>query len=238
MVADMARLKSERSFPWRQTPEYGCRIGLIPRNGTAADVRWYEADEPYVWLHVMNAYDSGDYVYLDVCSYSDVMVGDYKIAIRNAKPTSFDRITINRKTGKVSRDIIAPVASEFPKYDDRRTGRAYRYGYAVEWATVPGGTLPTTRIAKFDTHAGTTEFHEFGPGRWAMEPIFVPSEGSKSDEEGWILTIVGESGRDWSDLAIIDATRFSDPDCTMVRLPQRVPLGFHGSWIPRSAVGS
>jgi carotenoid cleavage dioxygenase len=236
-VFDPSLLKGVHSFPFRYDADYGSRLGLIPRNGTAADIRWYEADEPLLFLHIMNCHDDGKYVHLDVCFYSDLMEGDYKIVVSRCKPTSFDRLTINTETGKISRETIANVATDFPGIDERRTGRAYRYGYAVEWAPVPGAVLPTTRLAKFDVKTGTTEYHDFGPGRWAQEPVFVPAPNSKSDEEGWILTIVGEAGRDGSDLAIIDATRFSEPNPTLVRLPAPVPFGFHGSWIPRSALG-
>jgi carotenoid cleavage dioxygenase len=35
-----------------------------------------------------------------------------------------------------------------------------------------------------------------------------------------------------SDLVILDAQDFSGPPVASVRLPQRVPMGFHGNWVP------
>ncbi len=41
------------------------RIGVVPRRGTNADVRWFEADPTYV-LHWVNAYEEGDEIVLDL----------------------------------------------------------------------------------------------------------------------------------------------------------------------------
>src|SRR5258708_6295867 len=41
---------------WR--PELGTRIGVLPRDGSSADVRWFDA-EPCYGFHPMNAYEDG-----------------------------------------------------------------------------------------------------------------------------------------------------------------------------------
>ncbi len=41
-------------FTWE--PERGTRIGVMPRDGGNADVRWYDTDPCYVF-HPMNAYE-------------------------------------------------------------------------------------------------------------------------------------------------------------------------------------
>jgi len=38
-------------------------------------------------------------------------------------------------------------------------------------------------------------------------------------------------GRDGSDLVILDASDFTASPVATVALPQRVPFGFHGSWV-------
>ncbi len=37
-----------------------------------------------------------------------------------------------------------------------------------------------------------------------------------------------------TDLVILDASSFSGPPVATIHLPQRVPFGFHGNWIPDS----
>ena len=49
------------------------------------------------------------------------------------------------------------------------------------------------------------------------------------------LTVVYDATRDGSELALLDATDFTGPPVATVRLPQRVPFGFHGLWVPDGA---
>ena len=42
------------------------RFGVIPRFGSNADVRWFEA-EPCYLLHLSNCYEDGDEVVMDGC---------------------------------------------------------------------------------------------------------------------------------------------------------------------------
>src|SRR5438874_10769200 len=53
-------------FSWE--PERGTRLGVMPRSGGNADVRWFETDASYVF-HPMNAFAEGDAIVLDVARY-------------------------------------------------------------------------------------------------------------------------------------------------------------------------
>lgn len=44
------------TLPYRWDPSYPARIGVMPRTGTAADVRWFDVEPCYVF-HPLNAYD-------------------------------------------------------------------------------------------------------------------------------------------------------------------------------------
>ncbi|GIR72053.1 MAG: hypothetical protein CM15mP74_33040 [Halieaceae bacterium] len=44
-------------------PQYGSRIGVMPRYGTDADVRWFDVETGVV-IHTANAWDDGDEVVL------------------------------------------------------------------------------------------------------------------------------------------------------------------------------
>src|SRR5690349_7668566 len=53
-------------FSWE--PARGTRLGVMPRSGGNAEVRWYDTDACYVF-HPMNAYEDGDAIVLDVARY-------------------------------------------------------------------------------------------------------------------------------------------------------------------------
>ncbi len=47
-----------------------------------------------------------------------------------------------------------------------------------------------------------------------------------------MLAFAYDPARDGSDLLVLDASSFTAPPVATIRLPQRVPFGFHGNWIP------
>ena len=59
----------------------------------------------------------------------------------------------------------------------------------------------------------------------------MSAEGSDPrEDEGWVMSFVYDEGSGKSE--ILDATDFSGKPVARIALPQRVPNGFHGSWIP------
>ena len=61
VVFDLSNLQA----PLKWDDNYGARIGIMPRMGTNADIRWFEVDPCYVF-HPLNAYVEGDTVVCDV----------------------------------------------------------------------------------------------------------------------------------------------------------------------------
>ena len=69
-------------LPYRWNPDHRARVGLMPRNGSAADILWCEVDPAYAF-HVANAYDALDgTVVLDVCAYGTMFDGQPRGAER------------------------------------------------------------------------------------------------------------------------------------------------------------
>ncbi|KAJ4108668.1 hypothetical protein NW768_012145 [Fusarium equiseti] len=84
------------------------------------------------------------------------------------------------------------------------------------------------------------------PNGWcAQECTFVSREGGVSEDDGWLLTYVfDESQLDAlghapdsarSELWVIDAKSMKEV-VMRVRLPQRVPYGFHGNWFTKDEI--
>jgi carotenoid cleavage dioxygenase len=173
----------------------------------------------------MNAYETetGDVV-LDVCRYDRMFDGNYNGPFSNNTELTLDRWTINPGTRAVQVDRIDDRAQEFPRCHPDRNGKTYRYGYSV---TVEGGAFP--RILKHDLQTGQAVTHDLGAGRSSGEALFVPKAGAKREDEGYLMAWVYDPAADVSEFVVLDAEAMEQ--IASVKLPVRVPYGFHGSWI-------
>ena len=117
---------------------------------------------------------------------------------------------------------------EFPRADERLTGLRHRFGYAPE--TGAGGFDATTTL-RFDLDTGVIETHDHGAGRHPGEFVFVPAEGSTSEDDGYLVGLVHDDATETAALEILSAQALDEPPIATVHLPVRVPYGFHGNWV-------
>jgi carotenoid cleavage dioxygenase len=64
------------------------------------------------------------------------------------------------------------------------------------------------------------------------EPLFVPRAPDAPEGDGFLLALVHRGTERRSDLLILDAQHVEGAPLARVRLPHRVPFGFHGNWAP------
>jgi carotenoid cleavage dioxygenase len=213
-------------FPYQWDPDYGARVGLLPRDGGADDVRWCEVDLCYVY-HPLNAYDLPDgRVVLDVVRHPKMFDTD-TLGPNEGDPT-LERWTVDPAAGKVLEERLDDRSQEFPRVDERVVGRPHRYGYAANLSI----GVEEAPLLKHDLREGTTAVHDFGPRHIPGEGVFVPRGPDAAEDDGWVMAIVTDAASDTSDLVLLDAQDFGAPPVASIRLPQRVPVGFHGNWVP------
>jgi carotenoid cleavage dioxygenase len=217
------------NLPYKWQPEYGARVGLLTREADADSTVWCELDDLCYVYHPLNAYDDGDAVVMDVAVHPKMVATDLN-GPNEGHPT-FERWTVDPTARRVRRDVISDVPQEFPRGDERRTGRKHRYGYAATFRS-EGGTLTLGDIVKHDLQAGTQQIHALGGGRSSQEPVFVPRSDDAAEDEGWVMAYVHDPNRDAADVVILDAQDFTGPPVATIHLPVRVPYGFHGNWVP------
>ena len=207
----------------------GARVGVMPRNGTSAEVVWAEIEPCYVY-HPVNAHDDGDSVVLTVCRMPQTMVGGF--GDLDAQPTLW-RWTVDRLTGTAIEEQLDDRISDFPRVDDRLAGLAARWGYSVQLDPEPGHG---TDLYKYDLLDGSVTVHRTPEGMKAGEPVFAPASPDAAEDEGWVLVYAHDEAAGRTELRIIDARDFSGPPVARVFLPQRVPYGAHGTWAPGVAL--
>ncbi|MCV7173998.1 carotenoid oxygenase family protein [Mycobacterium manitobense] len=215
---------ADRRFPYSWNPRYPARVGVMPRDGDSADVRWFDVEPCYVF-HPMNAYEDGDTIVLDVVRHPKMFDTDHLGP--NEGPPTLDRWTVDLADGKVRESRIDDRAQEFPRIDERLVGKRHRYGYApaVGDATAPEGTL-----FKHDMIGGDSRVRTFGEGKSIGEFVFEPTSADADEDDGVLMGYLYDRVTDRSELAILDAQTLED--VARVKLPHRVPAGFHGNWVP------
>lgn len=213
-------------FPYLWNREYAPRVGLLPREGSAEDVRWMDAPSCYVF-HPLNAWDLPDgQVVMDVVRHPRMF--DRDPLGPNEGPPCLDRWILDPAAGKVRDERIDEDGQEFPRHDERRVGRPIRYGYSAAF----GEALRMGPLYKHDLLQRTKEVHAEGPHRSFLEPVFVPRTPDAAEDDGFILAYVYDRSQDASDVVILHAQDFAAAPLATIRLPQRVPYGFHGNWVP------
>jgi carotenoid cleavage oxygenase len=214
-------------FPYRWDPDYTPRVGVLPRDGDAADVRWAEVEPCYVF-HPLNAYDLPDgRIVMDVSRHPRMFASDFN-GPDEGSPT-LDRWTIDPTPGKVLEERLDDRGQEFPRVDERLVGKPHRYGYCASFAS---GPITHGALVKHDLERGTSTVHAYGDGRASGEGVFIPRSDDAAEDDGWVMSLVYDAATDRSDLVILDAQDFAGEPAATVHLPQRVPYGFHGNWIP------
>ncbi|MFK8080657.1 MAG: carotenoid oxygenase family protein [Granulosicoccus sp.] len=154
----------------------------------------------------------------------------------------------NMKTGKVKSTQLDDRASDFPRFNEHLMGAQNQFGYVASVQVNENNGAPEfTEIIKHDLKTGSMLTRPYGSGHFAGEAVFVPrsrksSHGASeqvmdnSEDDGWLLSHVFDAQSESSELLVIDASTLDAEPVARIRLPQRVPYGFHGTWIPADTV--
>jgi len=213
---------NDHPFPYSWNPKHPARIGVMPREGSNADIRWFDV-EPCFVFHPMNAYDDGDTIVIDVVRHPKVF--DRNCLGPTEGPATLDRWTVDLADGKVRESRFDDRGQEFPRIDERLFGKRHRYGYAPVGEIAFGDTL-----LKHDFLRNNTQSRCLGAGKAVGEFIFHPSSADAAEDDGVLLGYVYDRSTDRSELAILDAQTLEN--VASIKLPHRVPAGCCGSWVP------
>jgi carotenoid cleavage dioxygenase len=211
------------------------RFGVIPRFGAPDSIRWFEGSACYIY-HTINAWEEGDEIVLVSCRTTNPVpemksdATDLDRMLAFLTPT-FDtwRWRFNLKTGATSEEQVDDQHTEFPSINLNVMGRRSRYSYHVHIPQTE--TLLFDGLTKYETDTGRSRTHHFGTGRYGSEAPFAPRVNAQAEDDGYVLSFVSDENDGSSELVILDAQNITDPPIGRVRIPQRVPLGFHATWV-------
>jgi carotenoid cleavage dioxygenase-like enzyme len=229
VVFDLEAAMHGVRFPYAWQEARPARVGLVPLGGRGSDVRWFEVGPCYVF-HPLNAFDDGERVVLDVVRYGR-MFDASRLGPDDSTPLLW-RWTLDLATGRVDERQLSDLPLEFPRVDERVVGRRHGVGWASAVRDVDGRSDFGGQLVRIDGATGDARRVDLGAGRLGGEWVMVPSGPDAAEDDGWLLGLVHDQGEDRTDLVVLAA---ADPDggaVATVQLPTRVPLGFHGNWVP------
>ncbi len=222
-----AMMRGEPGTRWE--PERGTRIGVVPRRGTNADVRWFEVDPCYV-VHFFNAFEDGNKIVIHAPAFDRMPGGlQFDAPEQTEQPYPW-RWTVDLDNGTVSDEQTDDRSGEFPRINDNLAGLRHRYMYNTMARNWDFG-FDFNAVIKYDIQNGTAQSYTHGDTAVVGEHIFVPDPAGSAEDDGWVMTVSTDRLTEKSELVILDARKIEDGPIARVRVPRRIPLGFHASWM-------
>jgi carotenoid cleavage dioxygenase len=246
--------------PYHHVLKASTRFGVMPRHpppGAALPIQWFTASSCFCY-HVANAWEHRDLpgghrgITIIGCRSPHMDQGGLGSSVWR-----MHRWDLDLDTGKlVEERELCDVQCEFPVVPARLVGRPCRFVYAARFvdqgARMARGAAPAfDGLIKVDVVTGDVVTHMFEGGARMRggEAVFAPlrssrgggghQSGSREEEGGVLVTFVHDEGEEGdseeailgrcSEMHIIDARTMQVQ--ARVQLPNRVPYGFHGTWV-------
>jgi carotenoid cleavage dioxygenase-like enzyme len=248
-------LRTERffrdKFPVEYEPEYGARIGLLPRDAVDdSNIQWFEC-APGVILHTVNAFERADgIVVLQVLRSEPSGVKGF---IEEHSSSYLYEYELDRATGQVTEQWLNPlVPVEFPILPAADVGKPSAAAVYCTSVRSIGGPLrhhkqPFTgitldgvvKLSLKDGVAGSIKGDVISsysfPPRWmgVSEPTVVPKTDGTGDYVLQIATYVPEETGSplQSRVVLLDGDRLHEGPVWQSDLPHDVHYGLHSMYL-------
>jgi carotenoid cleavage dioxygenase-like enzyme len=132
--------------------------------------------------------------------------------------------------------VIDRHPQDFPRIDERRSGRPYRYAYTMMLPeTADPAFLGADSLFKHDLQTGVRSVHSFGAAALSGRVcLCARAYADAAEDEGWLIGLVVNAADETTDLVILDAHAISRArPAASIHIPHRIPPGFHGNWLPQ-----
>lgn len=236
-------------FQWEPTVDQVYVV--MPRDATARDIRYFRAPNGFPG-HVINAFDEGGKVYLDLPVVNDNVFWFFPDAQGKAPDPSTLHTQIvrwcfdmNSPADTPTSQVISTVAGEFPHIDDRYIGRPYRYAFmqatdpALPYDAAKAGPIMGfffNSYVTLDMGTGKSDAWFAGDTSSTQEPVFAPAAPDAPEGHGYVIGVVNRRAEHRCDLVILDAQDMAAGPVATIKLPVRLKYGIHGNWVPSGSL--
>jgi len=240
ITADLGRLR-DRGPHWVWTPGLGTHIGIMPRSGDVAAMRWFSAPACSAF-HFVNAFTEGSRVHVDM-SLTDVPVfpfirEDSGLAIpQHEVKGALERWTFDLASplDRVQRRTLAP-AGDLPRIADRNAMSDYdvayyeRYDPAIAPPIITGAVgAGFNALSRLEVRTGRMTTLAMDPRTTLQEAVHIPS--SRCGSEGYLAFVVDLHDENLSEVQIVDARELGREPIARIRIPLRLRSAVHGTWV-------
>ena len=216
--------------------EHGSRIGVVPRFGGDADVRWFEVEAGVV-IHTANAWEEEGVVVLQASrsKTTDIIgAGSATGADNTEQMGQLYEWRIDMESGAVAEKLLSDVHCDFTRINDNYAGVKNRYIYGACFH--PTRAVIFEGLVKYDNETNTSEVYNYGENRFGGEAVFAPRSNASSEDDGYLVCFVHDEAGEQSECLVIDAQNVTAGPVARILIPHRVPYGFHAGWVPAGQV--
>jgi carotenoid cleavage dioxygenase-like enzyme len=218
------------------------RLGLVPRRTlseardggsqavSSSDVVWIDTGAANALIHALNAWEEDDGTVVLWTPLGDDFDGSLCNASNKYHMTELRLNPASRSL--VSKKLIdSNYNVEFGRVRDDCLGRFCRFGYAGILDQSLGGDGLFSGFTVWDMDKGELHKAVFYPnGEVGQEPVVIPKKGRNESNAVYMGTFIYQSSEKQSYFVLYDGENDFDL-VAKLRVPYRVPYGFHGQWV-------
>jgi len=247
LTVDVERMKrGGQHFQWQPTlPQL---FGVLPRNGTATDVRWFTGPADGFQGHTLNAFEKGRRIHVDMPVTGGNIFYFFPQADGFVPPPESLKSSLMRWTfdldargGEVVPEALTPFICEFPRCDERFAGRDYTHAFmlafdpALPYDGAAVGPPPFqffNQLARVNVRTGDAQAWFPGDAECFQEPIFVPRCPDAPEGDGHVIALLNHLRDGSAELVVLDSAAITAGPVARIPIPLRMRMSLHGNWSP------
>ncbi|KAJ6696753.1 hypothetical protein OIU85_003135 [Salix viminalis] len=211
------------------------RLGIIPRYAKdESEMKWFDVPG-FNLIHAINAWDEEDAI---VMLAPNILSVEHTLERMDLIHALVEKVRIDLKTGIVTRNPVSARNLDFGVINPAYLGKKNRFVYAAIGDPMP----KISGVVKLDVSGGerqecTVASRLYGPRCYGGEPFFVarePENPEAEEDDGYVVSYVHDEIAGESKFLVMDAKSPELEIVAAVKLPRRVPYGFHGLFVKES----
>jgi carotenoid cleavage dioxygenase len=244
-TADLDRIKAGGAH-WVFEPDREILVGVMPRDGSVSEMRWFKRAQSGMSFHFMNAFTKGDQVHMDF-GLSEVVPFPF---IQKASGLEVDPSKVRSGYMRWTFDLSQPgdeiierqiaPPGDMPRIAEKDFGKDYEVGYYQRFDPTLGppnivGPVGAgfNTVSRLNVKTGELRNLSAAPTQTVQEHIHIPSR--KAGHEGYLAFVVDLHDVMGSEVWIVEAEHPENGAIARIEVPFRMRCQVHGNWVAADA---